>query len=638
MTYPLISEYISSILDAEDNFATLTTLRPLLDKYNQPIMTSGNFAVVFKMVDANSNKLYAVKCFTKEQKGRNIAYKRIVEELNDLRSSYFMHVEYLEKELFVDSKNASEEDFPVVVMDWVEGVTLDKYISENIDNSYNLNLLAYNFSKLGSYLLSQDFAHGDLKPDNILVDDKCNITLVDYDGMFFPSMEGMKSRELGSPSFRHPERTINDFNSTIDDFAIIVIALSLKIISCAPKLYTQYGTPDSLLLNQNDFLEISSEKMVRCINPLLNDKEVALLWGLFLIVLSSKNLNNVNHNILKIKKISEDSSTHSSLSDIFAECKKNGDFKLIRDICNNNIRNAQNLGESYLWLGLSYQFSNSELKEKDQDNMILELITKSVQHENALAMVYLGSQYLNGWIIGRDYKKAFELYSKAYEKGEDRAIPGLSQCYYYGYGTSINIPKTLELVIEGSNKNIPYSQFMLGHWYDHGSFEENGTIYNTEHRDKAKAILWYTRAGQQNHKKACHLVSLIYKFNKDFANVILAKYWIELANTNSNVGYGINFKDDFDEDKMEVIESRNLNKYEKEAIESARIISNIEKKLEIRLKGLSGSVCFSISNDNLYEPNGEYVNIDEVLLVSYKNHYTQTPNYPEYYKIKLWPY
>ena len=76
MNYPLISEYIESIKYAEENFATLTNLHPVLDDEGNPIMSSGNFAVVFKMKDERNGKLHALKCFIKEQEGRNEAYKQ----------------------------------------------------------------------------------------------------------------------------------------------------------------------------------------------------------------------------------------------------------------------------------------------------------------------------------------------------------------------------------------------------------------------------------------------------------------------------------------------------------------------------------------------------------------------------------
>ena len=64
MNYPLISEYIEAIKAAEDNFKELVNLRAVFGNDGQPVMTSGNFAVVFKMKNERDGKLYAVKCFT----------------------------------------------------------------------------------------------------------------------------------------------------------------------------------------------------------------------------------------------------------------------------------------------------------------------------------------------------------------------------------------------------------------------------------------------------------------------------------------------------------------------------------------------------------------------------------------------
>ena len=109
MNYPLISEYIEAIKSAEDNFEELSYLRPVLDDDGLPVMTSGNFAVVFKMKDEQSGKYYAVKCFTKEQEGRAEAYCEITKELQNVKSQYLVSLHYLEKELFVDTDQTEEE-------------------------------------------------------------------------------------------------------------------------------------------------------------------------------------------------------------------------------------------------------------------------------------------------------------------------------------------------------------------------------------------------------------------------------------------------------------------------------------------------------------------------------------------------
>lgn len=287
MQYPLISEYVDAIRSAEDNFDKLSDLRPVLDDNGNPIMSSGNFAVVFKMKNVNTNKLYAVKCFTKEQKGREEAYRQIADELEFVQSTYLAKVKYYDRELFVDNNSSDDNEFPVLLMDWVEGETLDKYIRQNINDTYALEMLAYNFNRLAMWLLPQPFAHGDLKPDNIIVHDNGSLTLVDYDGMFVPAMQGQKSRELGSPDFRHPLRTESDFNEHIDDFPAVSILLSLRLIAFDPSLLDQFGTKDMLLFREKDYRNLSACKLLKSVFPSQNT-EINTLIGLFTITHSHK--------------------------------------------------------------------------------------------------------------------------------------------------------------------------------------------------------------------------------------------------------------------------------------------------------------------------------------------------------------
>lgn len=301
MNYPLISEYIESIKLAEENFDELSYLRPVLDADGQPVMSSGNFAVVFKMKDERNGKLYAVKCFMKEQEGRAESYKLIAEELEFVSSNYLTPIKYLDKELFVDTKNSDENEFPVLLMDWVEGKTLDKYLRENLGDKYALETLAYRFSQLAQWLMPQPFAHGDLKPDNILVREDGTLVLVDYDGMYVPAMKGQKARELGSPDFRHPSRTEGDFDEHIDDFSLVTILLSLKAISVNPALLEEYGATDRLIFSEMDYRSLSEcEKIAKLLA--LNNLDINRLLGLLLLVYSEDDLSNVSFKLLYVTK------------------------------------------------------------------------------------------------------------------------------------------------------------------------------------------------------------------------------------------------------------------------------------------------------------------------------------------------
>lgn len=260
MNYPLISEYIEAIKSAEDNFNKLCHLQPVLDD-GQPVMSSGNFAVVFKMKDVRDGQLYAVRCFRRNQEGRDECYRLIEKELKNMKSPYLVSFHYIDKEIFVDTDQTDETEFPVLLMDWVEGMTLDKYIQENIKNKKALQMLSYNFFKLATWLIKQPFAHGDLKPDNILVKGDGSLVLVDYDGMFVPAMQGQKARELGSPDFRSPKRLSADFDCTIDDFSIISILLSLCMIHVKPSLLNDFGAQGRLLFSEKDYNDIENSQV-----------------------------------------------------------------------------------------------------------------------------------------------------------------------------------------------------------------------------------------------------------------------------------------------------------------------------------------------------------------------------------------
>ena len=301
MQYPLISEYIEAIRLAADNFDKLSHLQPVLDGNGNPMMSSGNFAVVFKMHDPQAHKDVAVKCFLKEQEGRAESYQLIAQELAYTSSSFLTPFRYLDKEIFVESQSTNDEEFPVVLMDWVEGETLDRYIQSHLADPNALRLLAFQFSRLASWLLSQPFAHGDLKPDNILVRSDGTLTLVDYDGMYVPAMEGTAARELGSPDFRHPLRTAERFNEHIDDFPLAVILLSLKALSLSPSLWNTYGASDRLLFSATDYRDLSSCAVLQAFPPLFTDSELTRLYALFLLAHSEEGLSNVSFRLLNLK-------------------------------------------------------------------------------------------------------------------------------------------------------------------------------------------------------------------------------------------------------------------------------------------------------------------------------------------------
>jgi len=191
-------------------------------------------------------------------------------------------------------------------MDWIEGETMETYVAANYTDTHAMAMLCYRFCKMAAWLRSQSFAHGDIKPDNIMVCPDGTLTLVDYDGMFVPAMKGQKSPTIGTKDFSHPLRTIDDFDETIDDFALVSIALSLKAISLDPSLLQTYGASDRLLFSAADYLDLSKSNTFTALQNLLADEEAITLMSMFLLARAKKNLSMCSFRLFGVQKPKEE--------------------------------------------------------------------------------------------------------------------------------------------------------------------------------------------------------------------------------------------------------------------------------------------------------------------------------------------
>ncbi len=403
MNYPSISDYIEALRDAEDSLSELKDLRLVYDNQGHPIMSSGNFAVVFKM-QAPTGQYHALKCFLRDQEERSERYRLIAEELQYAQSTYLVKFRYLESELFVDVPNTGGEEYPVLLMDWVDGIPLDRYLKTIIDDDYEKDLLAYRFSLLARWLVTQPFAHGDLKPDNICVRRDGSLVLLDYDGMYVPALSGRKPLEQGSPHYLHPLRSTLPFDEHIDDYSLSLILLSLRAIALDYTLYVRYSSCEYLLLSEQDQL-----------NPYISPVFTELNhWVL------SLGFINIYHTYLK--------ALQSPLLHLEAY-----DFSLLAPIL--MYRRAAEMGDpqGMYRLGICYKYGEGGLT-KDEVKAV-EWCQKAAEAGDAEAMCSLGCAY--EWGEGgltRDEAKAVEWYQKAAEAGNARGMENLGGCYEYGTG------------------------------------------------------------------------------------------------------------------------------------------------------------------------------------------------------------
>jgi tetratricopeptide (TPR) repeat protein len=281
MNLPSIDDYINA-LHFENALGNYSHLEPVRKNDGGFYFSSGNFAVVFKMRCKNTGKFFALKVFHRYQEGRIENYKLIDDCLSRIDSPFLVKYHFLEKEIWVNSVTAGEGEFPAIILDWVEGKTLGYALQElcKTKDISKLKYLVYAFDEMALWLLNQDFAHGDLKTDNILVVGDNELKLVDYDGLYTKAMTGTKASENGSPGFRHPKRDIDHFGPHIDDFAILLISLSLHTLAENPILLSEHGAGDSILFTESELSQAGVGKMWQSLSQHLNNVAIAARYAL----------------------------------------------------------------------------------------------------------------------------------------------------------------------------------------------------------------------------------------------------------------------------------------------------------------------------------------------------------------------
>jgi hypothetical protein len=233
-----------------------TVLDPLLaDGYVEldtslgiPRARSGKFALTYKI--SAQGRDYAFRCFQMERKGMYERYSAIQRSLRRRSLPYFMDFSFLREGIRVNGKT-----YPALRMDWAEGQPLGTYIEKNLKKPARLRNLLAELDAVALALEEAGIAHGDIQGGNLLVDSTGQVVLVDYDGMFVPSLAAQKALETGHRNFQHPQRErVKPFDPSLDRFAFALLHSSLSALIERSTLWDQLNSdPEGILLRESDF-------------------------------------------------------------------------------------------------------------------------------------------------------------------------------------------------------------------------------------------------------------------------------------------------------------------------------------------------------------------------------------------------
>ena len=172
----------------------------------------GNNAVTARCTVAGYEQPMSLKCYYRPKRNLECIYGSACKR----------------RELGIPLLSGITEYIDVVLTPWVEGHSLDSLLGNPTANYASLSRA---FDRLALSTLEGSTAHGDIKPENIIVQEDGEMVLIDWDGAWLPQMHSTAGDEIGTKAYRHPLRTAADFGEAIDDYPIAILSTTLAALA-----------------------------------------------------------------------------------------------------------------------------------------------------------------------------------------------------------------------------------------------------------------------------------------------------------------------------------------------------------------------------------------------------------------------
>ena len=255
--WPLISDFAAVLQNPRIAFRDqqYRTATVEMNQTGQPKARSGNFATVYRGYQPDGSE-FAIRIFNRRQDQRLEHYQTISRYLETRSVSSIVHFEYDARGI----RSASDGKFyPLLIMDWVPGITLFEWTRDRSREGYveALQIAADVWLHLVRELSEHDIVHGDLQHGNVLVSPEGHFKLVDYDCMCVPELIGRRNLETGLPPYQHPGRNADTLLfSGMDNYSSLVIYVALRALAADPQLWETYVDQpqyDRMLFRAHDF-------------------------------------------------------------------------------------------------------------------------------------------------------------------------------------------------------------------------------------------------------------------------------------------------------------------------------------------------------------------------------------------------
>lgn len=231
-------------------------LRTLDAEFRLLSWRAGNSAAVFEIMTDD---------------GRHLMLKCYIRPKRNLAAIYGERFRQQELYVFGDGSGGTYTD--VVVDEWIEGATLAEHMADaaKTGDSARIARLAAAFDDMARSMLADECAHGDLKPENIVVTEDMQLRLIDFDAAYVPALRGCRCEEIGTEAWQHPSRTYDDFDRHLDDYSIALISTTLHALAAEPEIFLRHADADGSVIEPHEASTGGSEALA-CIENLFARK------------------------------------------------------------------------------------------------------------------------------------------------------------------------------------------------------------------------------------------------------------------------------------------------------------------------------------------------------------------------------
>lgn len=213
------------------SMVTFKTLTP--QRITPESVFVGNHAVVCRSVMEGSGVVMSLKCYPRPRRNAPVIYGE----------------SFYRNEVGIYTLNHGCEYLDIVAEPWIDGCTLGSLLRTR---RCDYTSLSRAFDRMAVDVLRGRRAHGDIKPDNIIISPDGSMGLIDYDAAWVPGLVDADIEEVGTPAFSHPLRVGKCFDAYIDDYPIALISIMLAALSYNREGFEPYITDDYSLFTSSD--------------------------------------------------------------------------------------------------------------------------------------------------------------------------------------------------------------------------------------------------------------------------------------------------------------------------------------------------------------------------------------------------